>query len=320
VTTVLEPRPAPAPEPPSEVPQGDEPTLAPPGVPPGSSPAIVSVPDTSPAPATVPVPRIGSAPDGPPGAGADRPPDQHPTELSAAVQPAVDAEGRVRLYIWQAPVRLTHWVTAFAIVILSLTGIYIADPFLIPPGGSTMTIVRLIHIGAALTLVVSVAVRVAWAFFGNRWARWYAFVPTNRYQATEVFRQAGFYLFLRREIPKVLGHNQLAAGAYLVLYALLGVEIVTGFALDGLLGSEPGATGFGWLRDLVGPQVIRLVHHFSMWAILAIALFHVYSCVLVDNLEKNGLMSSIFSGFKYVTPEEIAESRDGGSAVIEEAR
>ena len=46
---------------------------------------------------------------------------------------------RVRLYIWQVPVRVTHWVTAACIVILSLTGGYIADPFLIPPGGSVMS-------------------------------------------------------------------------------------------------------------------------------------------------------------------------------------
>jgi hypothetical protein len=41
--------------------------------------------------------------------------------------------------------------------------------------------------------------------------------------------------------------------------------------------------------------------------------------VLVDNLEKNGLMSSIFSGYKYPTREEVLESRDGGPEVLEQA-
>jgi hypothetical protein len=54
-----------------------------------------------------------------------------------------------------------------------------------------------------------------------------------------------------------------------------------------------------------------------MWGILAISLFHVYSCVLVDHLEKNGLLSSIFSGFKYVSHEEIVEARDGGVELLE---
>jgi Ni/Fe-hydrogenase 1 B-type cytochrome subunit len=224
---------------------------------------------------------------------------------------------RVRLYVWQAPVRITHWVTAGCIVVLALTGGYIADPFLIPPGGNVMSTVRLIHIVAALTFLLSGLVRTWWLLAGNRFARWSAFIPTSRFQATELFRQAGFYGFVRPEIPKVLGHNQLAATAYLALFALLLVETVTGFALDGLMGAEPGATLFGWLRELVGPQLLRLVHHLAMWAILAIALFHVYSCVLVDNLEKNGLLSSIFSGYKFPTREELVESRDGGPELLE---
>jgi hypothetical protein len=54
-----------------------------------------------------------------------------------------------------------------------------------------------------------------------------------------------------------------------------------------------------------------------MWGILAISLFHIYSCILVDHLEKNGLLSSIFSGFKYVSHEDIVEARDGGVELLE---
>lgn len=231
--------------------------------------------------------------------------------------PAPQPRRRLRIYVWQVPVRLTHWVTAGCIVVLSLTGGYIADPFLIPPGGSIMMSARLIHMIAALTLVASGLVRTYWLLVGNRFSRWSAFIPTSRAQATELFRQAAFYMFLRREIPKVLGHNQLAATAYLALFSLLFVETVTGFALDGLIGSEPGATLFGWVRELLGPQTIRLVHHLAMWAILAIAVFHIYSSILVDHLERNGLVSSIFSGYKFVDRDEILDARDGGVEVSE---
>jgi Ni/Fe-hydrogenase 1 B-type cytochrome subunit len=237
-----------------------------------------------------------------------------PTVHGAAA--AHGAGGRVRIYVWQVPVRLTHWVTAGCIVVLSLTGGYIADPFLIPPGGSVMTTVRLVHMITAFTLMASLLLRLVWMVTGNRFARWSAFIPTTRFQATEVFRQAAFYAFLRKEIPKVLGHNQLAAAAYLLLFVLLFVETVTGFALDALQGTQPWATLFGWVLDLLGAQLVRVIHHLSMWAILAIALFHVYSSVLVDHLEKNGLISSIFSGFKYPTREEVLESRDGGAELI----
>ncbi len=228
-------------------------------------------------------------------------------------------EARVRVYVWQAPVRITHWVTVGSIVALSLTGGYIADPYLVAPGGSVMTTVRFIHLVSAVALIGSGLVRTVWLLAGNRFARWQAFIPTTRFQATELFRQAGFYAFLRKDIPKVLGHNQLAAAAYVLLFVLLVAESLTGFVLLGVLGAEPAASMFGWVRELVGLQAIRLIHHLAMWGILAIALFHVYSCVLVDNIEKNGLLSSIFSGFKFPTREEVLEARDGGPELLEAA-
>jgi Ni/Fe-hydrogenase 1 B-type cytochrome subunit len=227
---------------------------------------------------------------------------------------------RVRLYVWQVPVRVTHWVIVACIVILSVTGVYIADPFLIPAGGNVMTAVRVIHIGTAIVFLLAGMVRTLWLLIGNRFARWSAFIPTSRNQATELFRQAGYYAFLRREIPKVLGHNQLAATAYIALFGLLFIETITGFALDGIGGAQPAGMLFGWLTDLLGPQLIRLVHHLCMWAILAIAIFHIYSCVLVDHIEKNGLMSSIFSGYKFPTREEVLESRDGGPELLEDLK
>ena len=249
-----------------------------------------------------------------------------PVPVHAEAALAVDAEvavpghagERVRLYVWQVPVRLAHWVMVGSIAVLSLTGGYIADPFLVPPGGSVMTTVRFIHMAAAFALVASGLLRTVWLLAGNRFARWSAFIPTSTVQASEVIRQAGFYAFLRKDMPKVLGHNQLAATAYLALFALLAIETVTGLVLDGVLGGQPAGAMFGWMGELFGLQTIRTLHHLAMWAVLAIALFHIYSCVLIDHLEKNGLLSSMFSGFKFPTREEILEARDGGPELLEE--
>lgn len=265
---------------------------------------------SGPEPATMP-----SAPVERPAAAV--PADGHPLVDLAEEHHVANPEQRVRLYVWQIPVRVTHWITATCIVILSITGGYIADPFLLPASGAVMSDVRFIHIVTALVFLLSGLVRTYWLLAGNRFARWKAFIPTSRYQFTELFRQAGFYGFIRREIPEVLGHNQLAASAYVVLFALLLVETVTGFALDGLMGAEPGATMFAWLRELAGPQLLRQIHHLSMWLILAIALFHVYSCVLVDHIEHNGLISSIISGWKFPTRHQVVESRDGGPELLE---
>lgn len=241
------------------------------------------------------------------------------TPVVAPADPAPEAThdgDRVRLYVWQVPVRVAHWVLVGSIVVLSVTGAYIADPFLVPPGGAVMTNVRFLHILAAFALLAAGALRAIWLLIGNRFARWTAFIPLSRFQATELFRQAGYYGFMRREVPKVLGHNQLAATAYLALFGLLIVETLTGFVLDGVLGAEPADSLTAPIRSFVDLQWIRMIHHLCMWGILAIAAFHIYSCVLIDHLEHNGLLSSMFSGFKFPTREEVLESRDGGPELL----
>jgi Ni/Fe-hydrogenase 1 B-type cytochrome subunit len=243
------------------------------------------------------------APDAGPPANLVRPTDQ-------SLPPMME---RVRVYVWEIPVRVTHWVTFAALVVLTITGSYIADPFLFTPGQDTMRLVRFIHLVAAYSFVASGILRTYWLFAGNQFARWSAFVPTNRRHLREVLSQTQFYLFLRKDLPGILGHNALASGTYTVVFFLFLVQTLTGFALVGIHGTQPWATIFGWVPSVMfGEQGVRVIHHLLMWAIVAFAIHHVYSAILVDHLERNGLMSSIFAGSKYVPRWRVIEARDGG--------
>jgi Ni/Fe-hydrogenase 1 B-type cytochrome subunit len=241
------------------------------------------------------------------------------TETSRIIDGFVPAASqRVRIYVWEVPVRVTHWIVVASIIVLSITGGYIADPFLIPPGGQVMAFMLFVHILAAFVFLSAGLFRTYWLFAGNRFARWTAFVPTNRHQAAEAARQLGWYLFLTPESPKVLGHNQLAAGAYMVVFVLFMIQSVTGFALLAVHGIQPWAALFGWVPSVLwGVQGVRLIHHLLMWAIIAFMVHHVYSALLVDHVERNGLMSSIFTGFKFETRQEVIDARDGGLEVEE---
>lgn len=225
---------------------------------------------------------------------------------------------RIRVYVWQIPVRLTHWLTVGTIVVLSVTGSYIADPFLLPVTEATMRTIRFIHLVAAYAFIASGVLRTYWLFAGNQFSRWTAFIPTNRRHLREFAAQTGWYLFLRRELPAILGHNALAGGTYTVVYILFAIQVVTGFGLAAVHGTAPWATLFGWVPAVMfGEQGMRLVHHLVMWAILAFLVHHVYAALLIDHWERNGLLSSIFSGYKFVPRWRIDEARDGGIAFDE---
>ena len=226
---------------------------------------------------------------------------------------------RVRVLVWEVPVRVTHWVTFTCIVVLTLTGAYIADPFVMVPGINTMTTVRFVHMIAAWVFVASFLVRMYWMLAGNRWGRWSAFIPTTRRHVHDLFEQLGWYLFLRPHPPKAVGYNPLASASYTVVFGIFLMQIITGFALAGLNGTEPWATLFGWMTALFGPQGVRLIHHLLMWALLVFAVHHLYAAVLVDHWEGSGIFSSIFTGYKYLSRGEVEEARDGGLLLDEEA-
>jgi Ni/Fe-hydrogenase 1 B-type cytochrome subunit len=223
---------------------------------------------------------------------------------------ASDAEPRQNFYVWQLPVRITHWVTVICIGILTVTGIYIAFPFIGTTGAAVnqylMGSMRFTHFVTAFVFTVSVLFRIYWMFVGNVWASWRQFLPTTSARRRGIGRMLGFYLFLRRKTPAVIGHNPLAGLAYTIVLILFLIQIVTGFALYSLPfdgGFWP--TTFGWITVTFGVQPVRLVHDMIMWLILAFVVHHVYTATLIDIEERSGIMSSIFSGYKSFTRHQI---------------
>ena len=231
----------------------------------------------------------------------------------AAAAPAEAAEARETVYVWELPVRLTHWINVAAILVLSLTGYYIANPLIGTHGPATdqflMGAIRFVHIATAIVFTVSVLFRLYWAFAGNRYARWSQFLPVRRGRNRALLRMVGYYTFVRKAPPAEVGHNPLAGITYVGLYILFAVQIATGFALY----SQPFHGGFwpaafGWIIVTFGAQPVRLVHDLVMWLIIAFTIHHVYSAVLIDIEERSGLVSSIVTGSKSLTPSHIAEA------------
>lgn len=206
-------------------------------------------------------------------------------------------------YIWELPVRICHWVNVLSIAILAVTGFLIGSPYNF--GGSasdfSMGWIRFIHFTAAYVLTVSVASRVLWSLIGNKYASWREFFPfaTSSGRAKMV-RMLRYYMFFDRKVPETYGHNPMATTAYIVLFGLYVLMILTGFAL--YAQHAPGGLMYkslGFMYMFFSSQGMRLAHHLGLWFIAGFIINHVYSAVLMDIKEHDGEISSIFSGFKY---------------------
>lgn len=211
-----------------------------------------------------------------------------------------------RIYVWELPVRLVHWLLFFSILILAATGYYLGNPFF--GGDLTMAHVRTVHLYASIVFTLSALVRVYWAFVGNRYARWSELIPASLERLKSLWKATRFYTFLSREPVEYAGHNGLAGLTYAVIFAVYFVMMATGFALYTVyapVGSPMRVLAF-LIPIFHGLQIARLIHHIGMWIILIFAVAHIYFVVLYSTVERMGIFDSILSGFKFV-PRKTAE-------------
>lgn len=219
-------------------------------------------------------------------------------------------QGRHIHYIWQWPVRITHWVIVLSIIVLSVTGFYIGHPFVTVSDTASFVMgwTRFVHLLFAYAFALAVIARLIWATIGNRYCGWSVFFPwLTRKGRRNMVKMFKYYTFISKELPSdYLGHNSLAAMAYFGVMMLYLVQVVTGFALYGQFAPDGTVNSlFGPLLVGVGAQALRLVHHIIMWLLIGFAIHHIYSGWLMDVKERNGTISSIFGGYKFADPKDL---------------
>lgn len=208
------------------------------------------------------------------------------------------------VYVWQGPVRITHWINFFCMLFLSVTGFYIhypfvtADEFINAP--YIMGTVRYIHYIVGIVFAMSIIIRFFWLFVGNKYASWRSFSnPFNKKDRDVFFKYLKYYSFLGKDAPHTIGHNPVALVAYIVLFNLMILQCFSGFALwaqahpDGLMYSLTG-----WIFGILSNQWVRFYHYLFMFLVAGFFINHIYSAVLFDFKSQSGEISSIFSGWK----------------------
>lgn len=211
------------------------------------------------------------------------------------------------VYVYEAPVRLWHWVNALCITLLGITGYLIANPLPSMPGEASdyfvMGYVRYVHFASAYVFTVAFIGRIYWAFVGNEHAREIFKFPLHKKSYwTELIHEVRWYAFLAKEPKKYVGHNPLAT-VFMVCIIVVGgiVMVVTGFALYAEQ-TGPGSwqdTLFGWLIPLMGQsQDVRTWHHWGLWIITIFVMLHVYAAIREDIMSRQSLVSTMISGWR----------------------
>jgi Ni/Fe-hydrogenase 1 B-type cytochrome subunit len=221
------------------------------------------------------------------------------------------------VYVYEAPLRIWHWVNALSIVVLCVTGYLIGSPLPAVVGEASehylMGYIRFTHFSAGYILAVGFMFRIYWAFVGNSHAHQLLLPPIWRPQFWEgVVHELKWYAFVAKEPRKYIGHNPLAMLAmHLMLVWGTIFMIFTGFALYG-----EGAQADSWANNLFSSwlipafgqsQDVHTWHHLGMWLIVCFMIIHIYAAIREDIMSRQSMVSTMISGWRMFKDKGHAE-------------
>lgn len=181
---------------------------------------------------------------------------------------AAHAASAQRVLVWDAPVRVFHWL-----MVASFFGAYLTAE------GERW---RLVHVSLGYTMIGLVAFRLVWGLVGTRHARFANFVRGP----AAVLRYLRSLLGGRAE--RHVGHNPAGALAIVALLALTAVTTASGLAAFNEVGGEL----FEELHEVVANLMMMVV------------AVHVAGVVLSSWLHRENLVGTMLHGHKPGSPQD----------------
>jgi len=189
------------------------------------------------------------------------------TSASRAELPAPQGTAG-RVLVWDAPVRIFHWLT-----VLSFAGAYLT---------AESERWRGLHVTLGYTMAGLVVFRLLWGLVGTRHARFASFVRGP----AAVARYLGS--LLRGKPEQHTGHNPAGALAIVAMLGLALAVALTGWAAyDGTFG--------GWTED---------AHEAAANGMLALVGLHIAAVALASRLHRENLVGAMVSGRKLGSPQD----------------
>ncbi|AXX86846.1 Ni/Fe-hydrogenase, b-type cytochrome subunit [Malaciobacter marinus] len=210
--------------------------------------------------------------------------------------------------------RVTHWVRAIAIIILTASGFYIAYPFIAPAhnGGEPVNFLNALfrswHIIFGF-LLISVTLGKFYLFFFDKQSKVERASFKDFINPKVWINQIKYYLLIGKHPHGKGVYNPLQFMAYVGVYGAIILISLTGLILyihvyhqgmggmlyDILRPVEAMFGGLAWVRQL---------HHIAMWIFIIFLPIHIYLAVFNSVYGKSGAMDSIFSGYRWVKKKD----------------
>ncbi|MDD1613567.1 MAG: cytochrome b/b6 domain-containing protein [Methylococcaceae bacterium] len=223
--------------------------------------------------------------------------------------------------VWDVNTRWFHWIN----VICNAGDLGVHNA-----GKVTL---KTVHAWIGYVFVLNLLWRIAWAFFGNRNARWRSILPGGRgyFQALRRYVAA----FFTSQPEQYVGHNPIGRLSVAAMLLLMTAQAITGLVLAGTdlfyppIGhwiaqwvAAPGvapdslapyapemydAAAYETMRAFRKP--IAVVHLYTFYILTVIVILHVIAVIITELREGGGIISAMFTGRKIISGRPVDEDR-----------
>ncbi|MBS1190556.1 MAG: Cytochrome [Rhodocyclaceae bacterium] len=237
--------------------------------------------------------------------------------------------------VWDATTRWFHWINVLCIIALTAVGLVILNEGSLGITNAGKASLKTVHVWIGYAFTLNLLWRLVWAFLGNRYARWRAFLPGGEgyFQAVRSYIAA----FIAGHPEQYLGHNPLARLSTTALFLLIAILAVTGLVLAGTdlfyppighwigqwvaaPGVDPGAlkpyspemydaAAFQAMRAFRKPFAV--VHLYAFYVLLILVVLHVAAVVIEEVKEGGNIISAMFTGRKIIRGQPVDQEHDG---------
>ncbi len=235
--------------------------------------------------------------------------------------------------VWDAGTRWFHWINALCVIALAVVGTVIlnAGDLGVPNPGKVA--LKTVHAWIGYVFALNLLWRIAWAFLGNRYARWGAFLPGGKGYLQAVRSYVAAFAAGRPE--QYLGHNPLGRLSVTMLFLLLAIQALTGLVLAGtdLFYPPIGHWIAQWVASAgvapdslvpYSPQMydtaayesmravrkpIEVVHLYNFYVLAAVVVMHVAAVIITELREGGSIISAMFTGRKIIDGRPVDDDR-----------
>lgn len=206
-----------------------------------------------------------------------------------------DTKEKRRLFVWDAPTRLFHWIIVAAVIVAWATAE--ADtPFWFD-----------LHLAAGYAVTAALIFRIIWGFAGSRHALFHDFL-----RPWAVVRDYTKKLACLKP-PYFTGHNPLGGWMVILLLLMLAAIVATG-----LFGGEADEPEVGPLAHMVAPalaEVLVEVHEVLFNVLLVLVAIHIAGVFADMVLVRENLIAAMITGYKRV-PAGTAEAEAAPVSIV----